>query len=318
MSCCEKKSDMDECKCGDNCTCDPCVPSSGCCGQSKSIKQKSVTDQCKCGDNCTCDPCRCGEQSQQDQCMCGDQCYCNPCIPGSGCCGLNRKSVKVQCICGDRCYCNPCIPGSSCCGVQRAEVGSPAPLFKLEAVMPGGQFGEVSLADYKGKWVVLFFYPLDFTFVCPTEICAFSDAAAEFQEMNCEVIACSVDSKFSHLAWTQKPRQQGGLGPMNIPLMSDMTKSCARSYGVLMKEGIALRGLFLIDPKGVVRQITINDLPVGRDVGEVKRLLSAFQFTDEHGEVCPAGWRKGLKSMKADPEGSQEYFKDLSDEGTRT
>jgi len=192
------------------------------------------------------------------------------------------------------------------------KIQQPAPAFEADALMPNGTFGKISLSDYRGKYVVLFFYPLDFTFVCPTEICAFSDAKDRFAAEDVEVIACSVDSKFSHLAWTQKPRSQGGLGQMNIPIIADITKQIASDYGVLIEEGddagIALRGLFIISPDGILRQMTVNDLPVGRDVDEVLRLVQAFKFTDEHGEVCPAGWRKGKKSMKADPVGSQEYF----------
>jgi alkyl hydroperoxide reductase subunit AhpC len=178
--------------------------------------------------------------------------------------------------------------------------------------MPDGSFSELSLADFRGKYLVLFFYPLDFTFVCPTEITAFSDRADEFRAIGAEVVGASIDSKFCHLAWTQRSRREGGLGPMAIPLLADVTKKVASDYGVLLDDGadagVALRGLFIIDGAGVVRQITINDLPVGRDVDEVLRLVKAFQFTDEHGEVCPAGWTPGAKTMKADPKGSVEFF----------
>eukprot|EP00817_Percolomonadidae_sp_ATCC50343_P004953 CAMPEP_0117430764 /NCGR_PEP_ID=MMETSP0758-20121206/10318_1 /TAXON_ID=63605 /ORGANISM="Percolomonas cosmopolitus, Strain AE-1 (ATCC 50343)" /LENGTH=195 /DNA_ID=CAMNT_0005219139 /DNA_START=19 /DNA_END=606 /DNA_ORIENTATION=- len=187
-------------------------------------------------------------------------------------------------------------------------IGQQAPQFKKTALV-GKQFKTVSLEDYKGKYVVLFFYPLDFTFVCPTEIIAFSDAIQKFKDINVEVLGVSVDSEYSHLAWSQVPRNKGGIGELNFPLISDMTKSMARDYGVLIEDaGVALRGLFIIDPKQNVRQITVNDLPVGRSVDETLRLLEAFQFTDEHGEVCPANWRKGKKTMKPDPEKSQEYF----------
>lgn len=191
---------------------------------------------------------------------------------------------------------------------QVPQLTKPAPVFKGTAVVDG-QFQEISLADYQGKYVVFFFYPLDFTFVCPTEIIAFSDRVQEFRDINCEVIACSTDSHFSHLAWINTPRKEGGLGDMNIPLLADKSMEIAKSYGVLKEEdGIAFRGLFIIDDKGNLRQVTINDLPVGRDVDETLRLVQAFQFTDEHGEVCPAGWRPGGKTMKADPSGSKEYF----------
>merc|ERR1711973_1026279 len=153
------------------------------------------------------------------------------------------------------------------------ELQKAAPQFKGISVVDG-QFKEISLEDYKGKYVILFFYPLDFTFVCPTEIIAFSDRADEFRKIGAEVVAASVDSHFTHLAWTKTPRKEGGLGKMNIPLVSDLTKSISRDYGVLLEDqGITLRGLFIIDPQGVVRQITINDLPVGRDVDETLRLV---------------------------------------------
>jgi len=184
----------------------------------------------------------------------------------------------------------------------------PAPHFKGTAVVDG-QFKEVDLNDYKGKYVVLFFYPLDFTFVCPTEIIAFSDRAEEFRKIGCEVIACSTDSHFSHLAWIERSRKSGGLGEMNIPLLADKSMVISKAYGVLKEDdGVSFRGLFIIDKNQVLRQITVNDLPVGRDVDETLRLVQAFQFTDEHGEVCPAGWRPGKKTMKPTPTGSQAYF----------
>lgn len=183
-----------------------------------------------------------------------------------------------------------------------------APEFKGTAVV-NGVFKDVSLADYKGKYVVLFFYPLDFTFVCPTEIIAFSDRAAEFRNIGCELIACSTDSHYTHLAWINTPRKQGGLGELDIPLLADKSMKIARDYGVLNEEtGIPFRGLFIIDKKQNLRQITVNDLPVGRSVDETLRLVQAFQFTDEHGEVCPANWKPGQKTMVADPKKSKEYF----------
>eukprot|EP01135_Chromosphaera_perkinsii_P004209 Nk52_evm28s271 gene=Nk52_evmTU28s271 len=192
--------------------------------------------------------------------------------------------------------------------MSKAVIQKPAPQFEADAVV-NGEFKKIKLSDYKGKYVVFFFYPLDFTFVCPTEIVAFSDAAEEFRKLNVEVIACSIDSKFSHLAWTKTPRKEGGLGPMNIPLVSDLTKQISRDYGVLLEEeGIALRGLFIIDDKGILRQITVNDLPVGRSVDETLRLIQAFQFTDEYGEVCPANWKPGKATMVPEPEKSKNYF----------
>uniref|UniRef100_A0A1A9UGH7 thioredoxin-dependent peroxiredoxin n=1 Tax=Glossina austeni TaxID=7395 RepID=A0A1A9UGH7_GLOAU len=183
-----------------------------------------------------------------------------------------------------------------------------APDFTGPAVVKGA-FRDISLTDYRGKYVVLFFYPLDFTFVCPTEIVAFSDRADEFRNIGCEVIACSTDSQYTHLAWVNTPRRQGGLGELDIPLLADKSMKIAREYDVLNeKTGILFRGLFIIDKNQILRQITINDLPVGRSVDETLRLVQAFQFTDEHGEVCPANWKAGQKTMAADPRKSTEYF----------
>ncbi|CAG7838178.1 unnamed protein product [Allacma fusca] len=188
------------------------------------------------------------------------------------------------------------------------QIQKPAPAFAGTAVV-NGQFKEISLSDYKGKYVVFFFYPLDFTFVCPTEIIAFSEAADQFRKINCEVIAASTDSHFSHFAWVSTPRKQGGLGEMNIPLLADKTGDIAKAYGVYKEdEGIAFRGLFIIDDKQTLRQITINDLPVGRSVEETLRLVQAFQFTDKHGEVCPAGWKPGDKTIKPNILESKEFF----------
>jgi len=188
-----------------------------------------------------------------------------------------------------------------------------APEFKAQAVLADGSFKEVSLADFSGKWVVLFFYPLDFTFVCPTEIIAFSDRHAEFTALGAQVIGVSVDSQYSHLAWRNTDRKNGGLGNIAYPLVADLNKSIARDYGVLIEEaGIALRGLFVIDPKGVVRAATIHDLPVGRSVDETVRVIKAFQFVEKHGEVCPANWSDGKPTMKADPKGSKAYFEKVN------
>ena len=182
-----------------------------------------------------------------------------------------------------------------------------APDFKATAVA-GKLFKEIKLSDYKGKWLVLFFYPLDFTFVCPTEITAFSDHYKEFQKLDCDVLGCSVDSKFSHLAWINTPRKEGGLGEIAYPLLADITKSIARSYGVLVGEAVALRGLFLINPKGKVAYAVVHDLGVGRSVEETLRVLKAFQQVEKTGEVCPANWHEGKKTMKPDPVKSKEYF----------
>jgi peroxiredoxin 2/4 len=155
---------------------------------------------------------------------------------------------------------------------------------------------------------VLFFYPLDFTFVCPSEIIAFDAALAKFQQRNTQVLGCSVDSHFTHLAWKNTPRKQGGIGPIQYPLVADLNKQIARDYGVLLDGGIALRGLFLIDKAGVVRHALINDLPIGRSVEEALRVLDALQFHEEHGDVCPANWHKGEEAMKPTAEGVASYL----------
>ncbi|KAI9298872.1 peroxiredoxin [Neoconidiobolus thromboides FSU 785] len=183
-----------------------------------------------------------------------------------------------------------------------------APNFTATALIDG-QFKQVSLSDYAGKYVVLFFYPKDFTFVCPTEIVAFSEAASKFEALNTVVLGVSTDNEFCHLAWTEKPRNQGGLGKVNIPLIADTNHKISRAYNVLIEEeGIALRGLFIIDTKQKVRILQVNDLPVGRSVEETLRLLEALQFTEEHGEVCPANWAKGKDTIVPDVQGSKEFF----------
>ncbi len=189
------------------------------------------------------------------------------------------------------------------------QVGQTAPCFKGTAVIDNA-FKDISLDDYKGKWVVLFFYPLDFTFVCPTEITAFSDRMADFKKLGCEVIGCSVDSKFSHLAWIQTARDKGGLGDLAFPLLADLTKTVGRDYGVLMEAaGIDLRGLFIIDDKGVLQSSMVNNLGVGRNVDEVLRLVAAFQTTAKTGEVCPANWKAGDSTMKPTASATGDYLK---------
>jgi peroxiredoxin 2/4 len=183
-----------------------------------------------------------------------------------------------------------------------------APDFTAQAVMPDGSFAEVKLSSYRGRYVLLFFYPLDFTFVCPSEIIAFDAALAKFQKKNCQVLGCSVDSHFTHLAWKNTPRKQGGIGPIQYPLVSDLTKQISRDYGVLLDGGVALRGLFLIDKAGVVRHALINDLPIGRSVDEAVRVLDALQFHEEHGDVCPANWHQGEEAMKPTAEGVASYL----------
>lgn len=183
-----------------------------------------------------------------------------------------------------------------------------APDFTAEAVV-NGQFKNVSLADYKGKNVILLFYPLDFTFVCPTEILAFSERIADFRNKNTEVLGISTDSKFSHLAWVNTKREEGGIANLQYPLVADFTKAIARSYGVLEEEGgVAFRGLFLIDKNGVIQHITLNNLPLGRSVDEALRMVDALTHFEQHGEVCPADWRPGKDAMIADTEKSKAYF----------
>lgn len=183
-----------------------------------------------------------------------------------------------------------------------------APDFKAQAVMPDGQFKDVSLSDYKGKYVILFFYPLDFTFVCPTEIIAFSDRAAEFEGLGVQLLGVSIDSHFSHLAWTNTPRNEGGIGKTSYPLIADLNKQIARDYDVLLDAGIALRGLFLIDKDGVVRHQVVNDLPLGRSIDEALRMVKALQYFEKNGEVCPANWDEGKATIKPDVENSKEFF----------
>jgi len=183
-----------------------------------------------------------------------------------------------------------------------------APDFKADAVTADGQFTELKLSKLRGKYVVLFFYPLDFTFVCPSEIIAFDKAIDEFRERNTEVVGVSVDSKFSHFAWRQTPRDKGGIGNVRFPLVADITKSISRDYGVLLGDAVALRGLFLIDKEGVIRHELVNDLPLGRNVDEVLRVVDALQYTEKHGDVCPANWKKGEEAMKPSAEGVADYL----------
>lgn len=193
-----------------------------------------------------------------------------------------------------------------------ARVQHPAPSFKSTAVVDGG-FEDLSLEQYKGKWLILGFIPMAWTFVCPTEIIAFSDAAKQFEERGASVVFASTDSEYSLLSWAQTARKDGGLGSISIPLLSDKNLKISREYGVLLEEeGIALRGLFIIDPNQKIRQITINDLPVGRSVDETLRLIDAFQFTEKYGEVCPANWSQGAETIKADPKASKEYFQKVN------
>lgn len=188
-------------------------------------------------------------------------------------------------------------------------VGKPAPDFTAKAVVNGDIKANFKLSDFRGKYVLLFFYPLDFTFVCPTELHAFQEKMDTFRKMNCEVIACSIDSHFSHVAWLNTSKKDGGIEGVKYPLVSDINKTIARDYDVLIpSDGIALRGTFLIDREGIVKHQSVNDNSLGRSVDEVIRLVEALQFSEEHGEVCPANWKKGQKAMKANQAGLKAYF----------
>ncbi len=188
-------------------------------------------------------------------------------------------------------------------------VTKPAPDFTAVAVMPDNTFNEnFSLSDYKGKYIILFFYPLDFTFVCPSEIIAFDKAIDRFKEKNCEVIGVSIDSQFTHLAWKSSPVVAGGIGNINYPLVADLDKKISQQYGVLLPEGIALRGTFLIDKEGIIRHMVLNDLPLGRSIEEAIRMVDALQFHEEHGDVCPANWKEGEEGMKPTADGVADYL----------
>ena len=184
-----------------------------------------------------------------------------------------------------------------------------APDFTATAVMPNNTFKEdFKLSDYQGKYIVLFFYPLDFTFVCPSEIIAFDKQLDEFKKRNTEVIGVSIDSQFSHFAWKNTAPKAGGIGDVQFPLVADLSKNISRDYGVLFDEAIALRGLFLIDKEGVVRHSVVNDLPLGRNIGEALRMVDALQFFEEHGDVCPANWQQGDDAMTPTSDGVATYL----------
>ena len=201
-----------------------------------------------------------------------------------------------------------------------------APEFKTMAVMPDNSIQEVSLSDYKGKKVVLFFYPLDFTFVCPTELLAFDKRLGEFESRGTQVLGCSVDSRWAHLAWKNTDVNKGGIGNVKYPLLQDLDKSIARNYDVLVGAseayvetgdtaetttiggGVALRGSYLIDEEGVIRHAVLNDLPLGRNIDEMLRMIDALSHHQKHGEVCPAGWKDGDDAMAESPEGVSSYL----------
>jgi len=183
-----------------------------------------------------------------------------------------------------------------------------APDFTAQAVMPDNQMKDLTLSSYRGKYVILFFYPLDFTFVCPSEILAFNKTVKVFEKKGAVVLGVSVDSPYTHFAWRQTPVEKGGIGEIAFPLVSDLDKKIARDYDVLLNEAVALRGLFLIDQKGIVRHQLVNDLPLGRNVEEAIRTLDALKFHEEHGDVCPANWREGEEAMKPTAAGVASYL----------
>ncbi|MDR2001241.1 MAG: peroxiredoxin [Zoogloeaceae bacterium] len=188
-------------------------------------------------------------------------------------------------------------------------VSKPAPDFTATAVFGNNEIKDLKLSDYKGKYVVLFFYPLDFTFVCPSELIAFDHRLAEFKKHNVEVIGCSIDSQFTHLAWKNTPVEKGGIGQVQYPLVADIKHAICQAYDVeFAAAGVAFRGSFLIDKAGIVRHQVVNDLPLGRNIDEMLRMVDALQFTEEHGEVCPAGWQRGKAGMKADSSGVAKYL----------
>nr|YP_010985970.1 2-Cys peroxiredoxin [Grateloupia asiatica]WOL36888.1 2-Cys peroxiredoxin [Grateloupia asiatica] len=198
------------------------------------------------------------------------------------------------------------IPNNNC-----VRVGQKAPDFSATAVYDQ-EFKKIKLSDYFGKYLILLFYPLDFTFVCPTEITAFSDSYTEFQDLDTEILGISVDSEYSHLAWLQSDRESGGLGDLNYPLVSDLTKQISLSYNVLTEAGTALRGLFIVDKQGIIQHALINNLDFGRSVNETLRILKAIRYVQEHpDEVCPANWQPGNLTIISKPKESKDYFRSI-------
>ena len=188
-------------------------------------------------------------------------------------------------------------------------VGKHAPDFTATAVLGNNEIKDITFSDVtKGKYAVVFFYPLDFTFVCPSELIAFNHRLAEFKARNVEVIGVSIDSQFSHLAWKNTPVDKGGIGQVGYTLVADIKHDICRAYDVEADAGVALRGSFLIDKNGVVQHQVVNNLPLGRNIDEMLRMVDALQFTEEHGEVCPAGWNKGKAGMNASPDGVAAYL----------
>eukprot|EP01067_Filipodium_phascolosomae_P007204 Filipodium_phascolosomae@DN5706_c0_g1_i1.p1 len=222
-------------------------------------------------------------------------------------------TCKNENCCGEGvCKGNTCECGEAECLWEcppESLVQKSAPDFTAEAVMPDGSTKEeFTLSSFKGQYVYLFFYPFDFTYVCPSEILAFNGSIEEFKKRNCQLIGVSVDSAHVHRAWRSTPIEKGGIGPVKFPLVADITKSISRNYKILVDQAKSLRGSFLIDKEGIVRYKCVNDLPLGRSVDEAIRMVDALQHYEEHGEVCPANWRKGMTAMKPSDEGVASYL----------
>ncbi|MGH8429820.1 MAG: peroxiredoxin [Solimonas sp.] len=187
-------------------------------------------------------------------------------------------------------------------------VNRPAPDFKAQAVLGDGSISEIKLSDYRGKYVVMFFWPLDFTFVCPSEIIAHENRRKAFEERGVQLIGVSIDSQFTHFAWRDTPVNKGGIGKVGFPMVADVQHEIVRAYGVEHQDGVAFRATFLIDKNGIVQHQQVNNLPLGREVDEILRLVDALQYTEQYGEVCPAGWKKGAEGMKPTAEGVASYL----------
>lgn len=233
-----------------------------------------------------------------------------------------RSLLKVLAACMLLCSVGHCKEHSFWGEARRAGAALPrseAPGFEANAVVDE-EFKMLNLSDFKGKWLVLLFYPFDFTFVCPTELVAYSEAVPEYKKANAQIVGVSTDSHHTHLAWIRTPRDQGGLGGINFPLIADISKTISYDYGVLVEDekdplyGAALRGIFIIDPLGKIRATQVNDESVGRNVDETLRLLQAFQYADDHGEGCPANWHPGDKTIKPHPDKSKDFFAEWSSE----
>lgn len=227
------------------------------------------------------------------------------------------KKMKCQCDCAQCCCagcsmtCSPAGCTMTCCRAGFSTVpmvGKAAPHFECEAVGADGEIRKVNLSDFMGSYVLLFFYPLDFTFVCPSEIIAFDKVSSDLKNKNVALLGCSIDSPYVHTAWRNTELKNGGIGKIQYPLLSDVSHKISKDYGVLLEAGMALRGLFLIDKNGIMQHALVNNLPIGRSVDEAVRIVDALQFHEEHGDVCPANWKKGVKAMKPTAAGVASYL----------